>query len=425
MGQAYGLRRFLVGMVLVALGAVGCTVSDVKAPELQGPSELALSLAMTARPDILPLDGASLARITVEARDEYGRPKGDVRFRAEINVGGTIVDCGSLSAKTLVTGNDGRALLTYTAPAFACSASTDQVTIVVTPFGTDIANAVSRTVHIRLVVAGDALPGAPTPRFTINGSEAAITLQPYTEAQFDASASTPAPGSAIGSYSWNFGDGGTATGVQAFHKFSPGTYFVMLTATSTAGVAATLSRQITVNQGVNPTASFVYSPQSPVVNQSVLFNGSTSVASAGRTLVDWDWDFGNGAHAGGLTASTSYALAGTYTVVLTVTDDVGQEGLQTKTIAVGAGTPITATFTFSPTNPTVGGTVFFNASASSSPNGAIVSYQWDFGDSSTPTTTTTPLANHAYGLARTYVVRLTVTDSTGATATTTLNVTVG
>lgn len=424
MGLVYGVRRFLVGMVLVALGAVGCTVSDVKAPELQGPSELALSLAMTAVPDVLPLDGASQAQIAVSARDANADPLPNVTFRAEIVAGGEIVDCGSLSARTLITGGDGRAILVYTAPTVQCDSS-GHVAVSIIPFGTDAANAIRRWVYIRLVPPGGTLPGAPTPSFTINGSPSLTTLQPYVNADFNASTSTPAPGSAIGSYSWNFGDGGTATGVQAFHKFSPGTYFVMLTATSTAGVAATLSRQITVNQGVVPTASFVYSPQSPVVNQSVLFNGSTSVASAGRTLVDWDWDFGNGAHAGGLTASTSYALAGTYTVVLTVTDDVGQEGLQTKTIAVGAGTPITATFTFSPTNPTVGGTVFFNASASSSPNGAIVSYQWDFGDSSTPTTTTTPLANHAYGLARTYVVRLTVTDSTGATATTTLNVTVG
>ena len=139
MGLVYGVRRFLVGMVLVALGAVGCTVSDVKAPELQGPSELALSLAMTAVPDVLPLDGASQAQIAVSARDANADPLPNVTFRAEIVAGGEIVDCGSLSARTLITGGDGRAILVYTAPTVQCDSS-GHVAVSIIPFGTDAAN---------------------------------------------------------------------------------------------------------------------------------------------------------------------------------------------------------------------------------------------------------------------------------------------
>ena len=57
--------------------------------------------------------------------------------------------------------------------------------------------------------------------------------------------------------------------------------------------------------------------------------------------------------------------------------------------------------------------VTFDASASSSPNGAIVSYEWDFGDDEAGSGVT---VEHTYTEKGTYAVTLVVTDSTGATA---------
>jgi PKD repeat protein len=57
--------------------------------------------------------------------------------------------------------------------------------------------------------------------------------------------------------------------------------------------------------------------------------------------------------------------------------------------------------------------VTFDATASSSPNGSIVSYAWDFGDGETGAGVT---ATHTYTEKGTYTVTLTVTDSTGKTA---------
>jgi len=56
-------------------------------------------------------------------------------------------------------------------------------------------------------------------------------------------------------------------------------------------------------------------------------------------------------------------------------------------------------------------TVHFDASASSSPNGAITGYAWDFGDGSTDTGAT---VDHTFYDKGTYSVKLTVTDSSGA-----------
>ncbi|UDY35193.1 PKD domain-containing protein [Dermatobacter hominis] len=76
----------------------------------------------------------------------------------------------------------------------------------------------------------------------------------------------------------------------------------------------------------------------------------------------------------------------------------------------------TASFTATPTNLNVA----FNASASSDPDGTIVSYAWDFGDGTTGTGAT---VGHTYATAGPRTVTLTVTDDDGDTGTTSQTVT--
>jgi len=61
-------------------------------------------------------------------------------------------------------------------------------------------------------------------------------------------------------------------------------------------------------------------------------------------------------------------------------------------------------------------TVQFDASHSISPVGTVVSYTWDFGDS-TGATLASPTTSHAYAAAGVYNVRLTVTNSAGTSTT--------
>jgi len=67
--------RFLALVAAVALGASACTVKKTEAPALTGPSELGLSLTVSATPDILTQDGSSQATVTVVARDSAGSVK--------------------------------------------------------------------------------------------------------------------------------------------------------------------------------------------------------------------------------------------------------------------------------------------------------------------------------------------------------------
>ena len=61
------------------------------------------------------------------------------------------------------------------------------------------------------------------------------------------------PDGTVASYAWDFGDGGTATGVTASHPFgSAGTYPVKLTVTDDKGATNSTTQQVTVTAPVDP-----------------------------------------------------------------------------------------------------------------------------------------------------------------------------
>jgi PKD repeat protein len=411
-----------LGMALTAM--VSCTVSKTEVPPLMGPSELSLSVGLTANPDVLRQDGASQSLIQIVTLGPDGEPVRGVGLRAEIVVGGVLADFGRLSTKSPVTDISGRAALLYTAPAFLGDPvdTFTVVTIVVTPTGTDYRNAVPRQVDIRLVPPGVVVPpnGNPVPRFTFSPASPAE----FTTVTFDGSSSYD-PDGGIVSYVWSFGDGASGTGRTAQHEYRlAGTYGVTLTVTDDRGASVTSDQQnITVTAGSRPTASFVFSPSSPGVNQQIVFNAASSTAGPGRTLVRHDWNFGSGSPQSGMVVTKSYDIPGTYNVTLTVIDDVGVSGTLTQavTVAATAGQTPIAVFTFSPSNPVVGQAVNFNGSASTSPGSTIVSYVWDFGDGATGSG---PTVSHPFAGPFTYVVRLTITDSSGRTGTTTQSITI-
>ncbi len=71
---------------------------------------------------------------------------------------------------------------------------------------------------------------------------------------------------------------------------------------------------------------------------------------------------------------------------------------------------------FMASNLIAGGAATFDASTSISPIGTVVSYEWDFGDS-TVVTTASPIIQHVYTTPGNYNVTLTVTNSAGTSTT--------
>lgn len=328
-------RLFLIAATVMA---AACTVKDTSAPPLAGPSELSLRLGLQIVPDSILQDGASQAVLSIDASNGDGRPARGLGLRVEIVVDGIIQDFGTLSAKTVVTGEDGRARVTYTAPPRPAS-SVDGIHTVdlrVVPIANDYGGAVGRHVTLRLVPPGTIVPpnDPPTAAFTFTPTTVAV----LGDVVFDASTSTDG-GVACGTacqYDWDFGDGASATGVFVSHRFQRlGLYMVKLTVTDGRGASASTTQAITVGQGQAPTATFTYSPANPATSQDIFFNAGASTAVSGRRLVSWEWDFGSGRQASGMTVTKRYDTAGTYVVTLTVTDDSGSRGITQQSVTVG------------------------------------------------------------------------------------------
>ena len=166
---------------------------------------------------------------------------------------------------------------------------------------------------------------------------------------------------------------------------------------------------------------------SPVVFHAGICSGSTAsncVSDPNGQVVSFLWDFGDGALGSGQTAGHTYAAAGSYLVILTVADqdDRSVSGSTSLTVnPIGVPTPL---FDVSPSPTTVATVTIVDATASTASTGAtIVSYTWNFGDSTD--TTTCPGAagcngavfSHTYSSAGSFTITLTVTDSVGRTGT--------
>jgi PKD repeat protein len=343
--------------------------------------------------------------------------------------GGQIQDVGRLSNKQPVTGSDGRAVVTYTAPVAPPSGNSDQMATVVIsaiPVGSDYKNAVARTVDIRLRPRGVILPqaGSPIPRFTMSPTDPGEDV----DIRFDASSSIaacfaidnqgnctqPGPGT-ITSYLWEFGNGRTASGVSAHTWYSTrGTYTAKLTVTNDRGMSNTTTREISVTGVATPTAAFTASPTQVGVGERVNVDASASKAADGgdRFLTRYDWTWGDGRTSEGVRQSHTYSQAGQYSITLTVTDNTGRTGTASGAVTVGQVAQPVANFTFSPTSPRVGTLVAFDATVSTAPPGrSVVRHEWNFGDNSPVLDGVEPRPTHTYGAPGTYVVTLTVIDS--------------
>jgi PKD repeat protein len=147
---------------------------------------------------------------------------------------------------------------------------------------------------------------------------------------FDGSASSDPDGDEL-QYSWDFGDGATATGVTAAHAYADnGSYTVTLTVSDgqKQSQATTTGEIANVAPTVGPlTASMIVGPIGTEVSVTATFTDPGS-ADTHTSSVDW----GDGtvepaqAATSPVTGTHMYTAPGVYTVILTVTDDDGGVG---------------------------------------------------------------------------------------------------
>jgi len=224
--------------------------------------------------------------------------------------------------------------------------------------------------------------------------------------KFDGSASSVEDSGNV-DYTWDFGDGATATGARASHAYEKGgKYYATLTVDNGQCKSAS-SVRVDVNS--SPTA-MLEKVDAICVGDQVTFDASGSNDPDGDRL-KYTWDFGDGElYEGGPLECRIYEKGGTYTVKVTVDDGKGTTcsiDQASTTIKVNA-KPVA---NIAPSDACcVGVTTTFDGTLSSDADGDRLEYLWDFGDGSTATTAKAP---HAYSGPGRYKVILKVDDGSG------------
>jgi hypothetical protein len=239
-------RGFAVLTLLVGFSA--CGLDKVEIPPLAGPSELGISVKLTASPDVLTADGISTALIQAEVRGPNGQPLAgkDIYFAISNGADSALfADIGSLSHNRGLTDGAGITQVVYRVPPRTDFTRNGSVLVDARPLGNDANGVVYRTVRIELRSAEPFL-------FPPSGSGlvAVITVEPPTghfvgnQILFQGSGST----GHIIRYHWDFGDGTTDDKPDVNHAFGfSGVFKVTLVVTDDRGAQASTTATVTVN----------------------------------------------------------------------------------------------------------------------------------------------------------------------------------
>jgi PKD repeat protein len=227
---------------------------------------------------------------------------------------------------------------------------------------------------------------------------------------FDGSGSHD-PDGQITSWTWDFGDGTTASGVNVRHRYrASGKFPVTLTVTDDTELAnntASAKAIVTVNAPPEPV---IAGPSAVCPRETVAFDGRQSRDADGE-IARYLWHFGDGASAEGAQVTHSYKAAGHYPLALVADDGRGlNNSRQQANLDLHVNRP---------PQPMAGPdrlvcpgeAVSFDGSSSVDWDGKLVRYLWDFGDGSTAEGAK---VEHSYQKPGSYEAKLTVTDDSGS-----------
>jgi PKD repeat protein len=220
-------------------------------------------------------------------------------------------------------------------------------------------------------------------------------------------------GTAPYSFAWNFGDGETGSGTPVFHVYSvKGSYNVTLIVSDANSAATILSRVVLLAPQPLTVNAFC---DTAIVGVPVT---CTASLSGGTSPYSFSWIFSDGGAGSGPSVNHTFAAKGLYTVTVNATDANLASASLSFQVAVSP-EPLLVSFDFSPSLPSAGKPVSFNATASGGTS--PYSFNWSFGDG---TNGVGGSMGHTYVVKGSYNVSLTVTDVNGAVATVSRTLTV-
>lgn len=216
----------------------------------------------------------------------------------------------------------------------------------------------------------------------------------------------------------------TSTSVDlAQFTLNAGSYTVFVQAIGKPSMTNKMSAGVPVTiTDLPPVAALNVTPTLGIAPVTVTASTAGSTDPDG-TIASTVIDFGDGsASISAVSASHIYSAAGTYTVSVTVTDNLGVSSIKTAIVVVTSpNKPPIAALSLSSVAAYGPATITASTAASSDPDGTIAGSSINFGDGASAAG---PTASHTYSVAGVYTVTATVTDNSGASSSTSSTVTV-
>lgn len=166
-----------------------------------------------------------------------------------------------------------------------------------------------------------------------------------------------------------------------------------------------------------PPAPLLSIAASPLQGDAPLNVSFTSTITGGTPPYTYAWSFGDGGTNSTANPSHLYTAAGPYVAILVATDGTGAR--RSASINITVNRALAVSVTPRPASGPIPLQTLFNASVSGGT--PPYSFRWSFGDGNTSTQAS---ANHTFERAGTFNVTLTVRDSAGASASSTVQVVV-
>lgn len=137
-------------------------------------------------------------------------------------------------------------------------------------------------------------------------------------------------------YTWDYGDGSTGSGLLTNHSFgSTGQYSVLFSASNEGGADSSRASVTVVTPPQPAQVTSINATPNPV-DEGETVNFSSNVQ--GDSPIDYSWSFGDGSSGSGSSATHTYESAGQYTVRLQASNNVGQDS-RTQTMRVERALP--------------------------------------------------------------------------------------
>ncbi|TLZ91426.1 MAG: PKD domain-containing protein [Methanobacteriota archaeon] len=213
-------------------------------------------------------------------------------------------------------------------------------------------------------------------------------------------------------FAWDFGDGGTAAGDTATHRYdASGTMTATCSVVDASGGNATASVEVAVYALPSVTATADRTSAEP--GTPITFTATPTGGSGGFS---YNWGFGDRSSGDGAVVTHTYTDPGQYTAIVTTRDSAGGVAANTVTVTISSPTsppaPLAAHAFAGSTATHVGIAVSFACMARDGTQ--PYEFAWDFGDE---TGAKGAAVAHAYGSPGTKTATCTVTDAGGNHAT--------